>query len=100
MVFNSVFRMWGLPLEILSDRDSRYNSTKHSATEFAPFLLATGRVPRAPAWFVNPDTWRMESNVPSADAFIRERRLMVEAATKGMTLAQSRYKEQGDKSRR
>ncbi|CAM6125136.1 unnamed protein product [Calypogeia fissa] len=163
MVFNSVFRMWGLPLQILSDRDSRftghfwkalfrlsvtdltrgsayhhetdgqterlnlvleeyvrhfvsadqkdwphhltmaefrYNSTKHSATGFAPFLLATGRVPRAPAWFVNPDAWRTESKVPAADDFIRERRLMVEAATKGMTLAQSRYKEQGDKSRR
>ncbi|CAM6105455.1 unnamed protein product [Calypogeia fissa] len=163
MVFNSVFRMWGLPLQILSDRDSRftghfwkalfrlsgtdltrgsayhhetdgqterlnlvleeyvrhfvsadqkdwphhmtmaefrYNSTKHSAAGFAPFLLATGRVPRAPAWFVNPDAWRTESKVPAVDDFIRERRLMVEAATKGMTLAQSRYKEQGDKSRR
>ncbi|CAM6124020.1 unnamed protein product [Calypogeia fissa] len=24
MVFNSVFRTWGLPLQILSDRDSRF----------------------------------------------------------------------------
>ncbi|CAM6094714.1 unnamed protein product [Calypogeia fissa] len=80
--------------------DFRYNSTKHSATGFVPFLLATGRVPRAPAWFVNPDSWQTESKVPVADDFIRERRLMMEAAIKGMTLAQSRYKEQGDKSRR
>ncbi|CAM6124018.1 unnamed protein product [Calypogeia fissa] len=78
----------------------RYNSTKYSGTGFAPFLLATGRVPRAPAWFVNPDTWRTESKVLAADDFIREWRLMVEAATKGMTLAQSQYKEQGDKSLR
>ncbi|CAM6094585.1 unnamed protein product [Calypogeia fissa] len=77
----------------------RYNSTKHLAIGFAPFLVATGRVPRAPAWFVNRDSWRMESKVPTADDFIREWRLMVEAATKGMTLAQSWYKKQGDKSR-
>ncbi|CAM6102361.1 unnamed protein product [Calypogeia fissa] len=163
MVFNSVFKMWGLSLQILSDHDSRftrhfwkalfrlsrtyltkgstyhhetngqtkrlnlvleeyvchfvsadqkdwphhmtmaefrYNLTKNLATGFALFLLATGRVPRASAWFVNPNTWRMESKVLATDDFIQEQRLMVEAATKGMTLAQSWYKEQGDKSRR
>ncbi|CAM6102376.1 unnamed protein product [Calypogeia fissa] len=159
MVFNSVFRMWGLPLQILLDRNSRftwhfwkalfrlsgtdltrgsayhheidgqterlnlvleeyvrhfvsadqkdwphhmmmaefrYNLTKHSTTGFALFLLAKGRVPRVSVWFVNPDTWRTKNKVPTADGFIQERRLMVEAATKGMTLAQSQYKEQGD----
>ncbi|CAM6104265.1 unnamed protein product [Calypogeia fissa] len=63
----------------------RYNLTKHLATRFVS------------VWFVNPDNWQTESKVPIADDFIREWRLMVEAATKGMTLAQSWYKEQGDK---
>ena len=134
MVFNNVFRYWGLPLHILSDRDSkftghfwkalfrlsgtdltrgsayhhetdgqtermnllleeylrhfvaadqkdwsshmtmaefRYNSTTNSVTGFAPFLLATGRTPRAPAWFINPEAWQTESKVPAADDFIR-----------------------------
>ena len=77
-----------------------YNSKKHAATGFVPFVLATGRTPRAPSWFINPEAWRTESKVPSADDFIQERCRVLEAATKGMTLAQSRYKEQGDKSRR
>ncbi|CAM6093993.1 unnamed protein product [Calypogeia fissa] len=48
----------------------RYNSTKHSAIGFAPFLLATGRVPRVSAWFVNPNTWWTESKVLAMDDFI------------------------------
>jgi hypothetical protein len=163
LVFKHVFRQWGLPLHILSDRDSkftaffwkalfrlsgtdltrgsayhhetngqteranleleeylrhfvaanqldwplhltmaefRYNSTTSMATGFAPFFLATGRVPRAPAWFINPEAWKTESKVPAVDDYIRERRSVIEAATKSLTLAQSRYKDQGDKSRR
>ncbi|CAM6116922.1 unnamed protein product [Calypogeia fissa] len=77
-----------------------YNLTKHLAIGFASFLLVTGRVPKASAWFINPNTWQTESKVLALDDFIGERRLMVETATKGMTIVQSRYKEQGDKSRR
>ena len=163
LVYDNVFRTWGLPLNILSDRDpkftgnfwrtlfrlsgtdltrgsayhherdgqtercnlimeeylrhfvsanqkdwtrhmvmaeSRYNATKHAATEFAPFVLATGRMPRTPVWFINLEAWRTESNVPSADEFIQERCRVLEAATKAMRFAQSRYKEQEDKHRR
>jgi hypothetical protein len=57
-------------------------------------------MPRTPVWFINPEAWRTESNVPSADEFIQERCRVLEAATKAMRFAQSRYKEQEDKHRR
>src|SRR5450759_4000828 len=163
VVFDHVYRMWGLPTHILSDRDSRftgnfwralfrlsetdltrglayhhetdgqtervnlaieeylrhfvsanqkdwpkhitmgkfkYNSSVHSATGFAPFFLATGQTPRAPAWFINPEAWSTESKVPTANDFIKGRQTVIEVATKGLTLAQSRYKKQEDVSRR
>src|SRR5450759_2982154 len=78
----------------------KYNSSVHSATGFAPFFLATGRTPRPPAWFINPKAWSTESKVPAANDFIKRRQTVIEAATKGLTLAQSRYKKQGDASRR
>ena len=78
----------------------KYNSSTHSATGFAPFFLATGLTPRSPAWFINPETWITESKVPAANDFIKERRTVIEAATKALNLAQSRYKKQGDASRR
>src|SRR5450759_4530417 len=163
VVFDHVYRMWGLPTHILSDRDSRftrnfwralfrlsgtdltrgpayhhetggqtervnlaieeylrhfvlanqkdwpkhlrmgefkYNLSVHFMTEFAPFFLAMGRMPKAPAWFINPEAWSKESKVLAANDFIKGRRSVIEAATKGFTLARSWYKKQGDVSRR
>src|SRR5450759_4051378 len=78
----------------------KYNSSVHSATGFAPFFLATGRTPRAPAWFINLEAWSTESKVPAVNDFIKRRRTIIEVATKGLTLVQSRYKKQGEASRR
>ena len=78
----------------------QHNSSVHFAIEFAPFFLAVGRMSRAPAWFINPEAWSMESKVLAANNFIKGRRSVIEAATKGFTLARSRYKKQGDVSRR
>src|SRR5450759_3970467 len=146
VVFNHMYRMWGLPTHILSDQDFRftgnfwralfrfsgtdltrgsayhhetdgqtervnlaieeylhhfvsanqndwpkhitmgkfkYNSSVHSTTGFAPFFLATGRRPRAPAWFINREAWSTKSKVLAANNFIKGRRSVIEAATKG-----------------
>src|SRR5450759_3594050 len=50
--------------------------------------------------FINPEAWSTESKVLAANNFIKGRRSVIEAATKGFTLAQSLYKKQGDISRR
>src|SRR5450759_3457609 len=49
----------------------KYNSSVHSETEFAPFVLAMGQMPRVPTWFINPEAWSMESKVLIANNFIK-----------------------------
>jgi hypothetical protein len=94
---NTDQRNWS---ELLYMAEFRYNSQVHSATGYNPFFLATGRHPRLPTWFGNPDEMNVRSPVPAVDDFIRERVLVYREATANIVRAQERYKVQSDKHRR
>ena len=81
--------------EYLSHLGFAYNSSKHSATEFSPFMLMYGFQPRSPI-----GVGLEKGKLQSINKFLEDMQIMLQIARDSIRSAQDRARAYTDKGRR
>ncbi|XP_078447614.1 uncharacterized protein LOC144716361 [Wolffia australiana] len=98
-----VAKYWGLPMDIISDRDTRFtaqfahNINRSSFTGHLPFEIATGRQPLTPSEVVKR---KGNGHFPAAFQFARDYHARIEEAREAQVCVAQRMKKYADQHRR